>query len=367
MALRSRHHATAVDADYLAPKPLWPPEQLLDSCLGRRSGKCRRSRRRTRGRRHNRRGLTHHRLKLLCLPRQPAGRLSVRLLTLKKERIRQSTRVRGPIRGHEYNDTILNPNQPRLTHLLHHARPSSPPCAERMPPRSAQARSPEGGHEGPVVSRRAGLDPTNGPTSPDLMNGGREQDRGPRTARSPGGCLWPGERPPARSWQQSGPGRSAPRPPCSAAGADFGEVGGRPLRFEPAPVVVTAEALDGIRRDRSSIRENTHLIESQLVGAAGFEPATFCSQSRRANQAALRPDLTRCRRRAYTTEHQGGQSAEPDAVGVRPGAVSGPNPGSYPPLADAYEFGACRERGNYFTQGARPRGSRTGGGRAGSS
>lgn len=28
-----------------------------------------------------------------------------------------------------------------------------------------------------------------------------------------------------------------------------------------------------------------------VVGAAGFEPATFCSQSRRANRAALRPEL----------------------------------------------------------------------------
>ena len=27
-----------------------------------------------------------------------------------------------------------------------------------------------------------------------------------------------------------------------------------------------------------------------MVGAAGFEPATSCSQGRRANQAALRPD-----------------------------------------------------------------------------
>ena len=27
-----------------------------------------------------------------------------------------------------------------------------------------------------------------------------------------------------------------------------------------------------------------------MVGAAGFEPATYCSQSNRANQTALRPD-----------------------------------------------------------------------------
>jgi hypothetical protein len=29
---------------------------------------------------------------------------------------------------------------------------------------------------------------------------------------------------------------------------------------------------------------------NRMVGAAGFEPATSCSQGRRANQAALRPD-----------------------------------------------------------------------------
>ena len=34
-----------------------------------------------------------------------------------------------------------------------------------------------------------------------------------------------------------------------------------------------------------------HAPESiYMVGAAGFEPATSCSQGRRANQAALRPD-----------------------------------------------------------------------------
>jgi hypothetical protein len=32
---------------------------------------------------------------------------------------------------------------------------------------------------------------------------------------------------------------------------------------------------------------------SLLVGAGGFEPPTSCSQSRRANQAALRPVLGR--------------------------------------------------------------------------
>ena len=31
-----------------------------------------------------------------------------------------------------------------------------------------------------------------------------------------------------------------------------------------------------------------------FVGAAGFEPATSCSQGRRANQAAPRPDPYRC-------------------------------------------------------------------------
>jgi hypothetical protein len=31
-------------------------------------------------------------------------------------------------------------------------------------------------------------------------------------------------------------------------------------------------------------------ISDTMVGAAGFEPATSCSQGRRANQAALRPD-----------------------------------------------------------------------------
>ena len=29
----------------------------------------------------------------------------------------------------------------------------------------------------------------------------------------------------------------------------------------------------------------------EMVGAAGFEPAASCSQGRRANQAALRPDV----------------------------------------------------------------------------
>ena len=29
----------------------------------------------------------------------------------------------------------------------------------------------------------------------------------------------------------------------------------------------------------------------KLVGAVGFEPTTSCSQGRRANQAALRPDV----------------------------------------------------------------------------
>ena len=31
-----------------------------------------------------------------------------------------------------------------------------------------------------------------------------------------------------------------------------------------------------------------------MVGAAGFEPATSCSQGRRANQAALRPESQGC-------------------------------------------------------------------------
>ncbi len=31
----------------------------------------------------------------------------------------------------------------------------------------------------------------------------------------------------------------------------------------------------------------------KVVGAAGFEPATFCSQSRRDNQATLRPESIR--------------------------------------------------------------------------
>jgi hypothetical protein len=35
-------------------------------------------------------------------------------------------------------------------------------------------------------------------------------------------------------------------------------------------------------------------ISKPLVGAAGFEPATSCSQGRRANQAALRPDPPGC-------------------------------------------------------------------------
>ena len=30
----------------------------------------------------------------------------------------------------------------------------------------------------------------------------------------------------------------------------------------------------------------------KLVGMGGFEPPTFCSQSRRANQTALHPDKT---------------------------------------------------------------------------
>ncbi len=33
-----------------------------------------------------------------------------------------------------------------------------------------------------------------------------------------------------------------------------------------------------------------HEEKKEVVGAAGFEPATSCSQGRRANQAALRPD-----------------------------------------------------------------------------
>jgi hypothetical protein len=33
---------------------------------------------------------------------------------------------------------------------------------------------------------------------------------------------------------------------------------------------------------------------NHVVGAAGFEPATSCSQGRRANQAALRPDPLGC-------------------------------------------------------------------------
>ena len=37
-----------------------------------------------------------------------------------------------------------------------------------------------------------------------------------------------------------------------------------------------------------------------MVGAAGFEPATYCSQSNRANQTALRPDAS------YKISRQGG-------------------------------------------------------------
>lgn len=32
------------------------------------------------------------------------------------------------------------------------------------------------------------------------------------------------------------------------------------------------------------------ITKKEVVGAVGFEPTTSCSQGRRANQAALRPD-----------------------------------------------------------------------------
>ena len=43
-------------------------------------------------------------------------------------------------------------------------------------------------------------------------------------------------------------------------------------------------------------------MEIGLVGAAGFEPATSCSQGRRANQAALRPEVPMCQVGVQSTE-----------------------------------------------------------------
>jgi hypothetical protein len=51
-----------------------------------------------------------------------------------------------------------------------------------------------------------------------------------------------------------------------------------------SPCVLTAAGLGNVRTDR----------RSELVGMAGFEPATSCSQSRRANQAALHPVSVTC-------------------------------------------------------------------------
>jgi hypothetical protein len=39
------------------------------------------------------------------------------------------------------------------------------------------------------------------------------------------------------------------------------------------------------------ILSTVHNIKKHFVGAAGFEPATSCSQSRRANRTTLRPVL----------------------------------------------------------------------------
>ena len=41
----------------------------------------------------------------------------------------------------------------------------------------------------------------------------------------------------------------------------------------------------------SDLRNPARVGKEHLVGAGGFEPPTSCSQSRRANQAALRPEL----------------------------------------------------------------------------
>ena len=52
-----------------------------------------------------------------------------------------------------------------------------------------------------------------------------------------------------------------------------------------------------IKIKRASGRNRKPLI--LLVGAAGFEPATSCSQGRRANQAALRPDTIEMKKPDY--------------------------------------------------------------------
>ncbi len=46
----------------------------------------------------------------------------------------------------------------------------------------------------------------------------------------------------------------------------------------------------GLEKEKAEQHLTVWLLNYNLVGAAGFEPATSCSQGRRANQAALRPE-----------------------------------------------------------------------------
>ncbi len=97
------------------------------------------------------------------------------------------------------------------------------------------------------------------------------------------------------------PGKSCLIPGRSGDGKVFLVLGGMGL----AVFCSLAERVRfGINDDPPAVAENQLSIRIEynkkllqlneilnfLVGAAGFEPATSCSQGRRANQAALRPE-----------------------------------------------------------------------------
>ncbi len=46
----------------------------------------------------------------------------------------------------------------------------------------------------------------------------------------------------------------------------------------------------GLETQKANDYVSDWLLYDLMVGAVGFEPTTSCSQGRRANQAALRPD-----------------------------------------------------------------------------